>query len=101
MVKTAANNEMVKFDAINEMVKFGERGTPALHQNEPADGNRLCCWLRFGLVLLLYLCDIRLFEPKKWTYFGYLRGRGCVESKNKTSAKKIHYELIESINNPS
>ena len=45
------------------------RGTPALHLNEAADGKLLCCWLRFGLVLLLYLYDIRLFEPKKFIYF--------------------------------
>ena len=64
------------------------RGTPALDLNEAADGKLLCCWLRFGLVLLLYLYDIRLFEPKKMDLFWILRGLGCVESKNKTSAKR-------------
>ena len=36
-----------------------------MHLNELADGKLLCCWLGFGLVLLLYFYDIRLFDPKK------------------------------------
>ena len=39
------------------------------------------------MALLLYLHDIRSFHPKKWIYFELLRGRGCLESKNMTSAK--------------
>ena len=50
------------------------RGTRALHLNEPADGKLLCCSLRFGLVLLLYLYDIRLFEPKKMYLFWIFEG---------------------------
>ena len=46
------------------------------------------CWPGFGLALLLYLHDISLFDPKKMIYFELLRGRGCVESKNMTSAKR-------------
>ena len=41
-----------------------------------------------GLALLLDLHVIRLFNPKKYICFGFLKGRGCVESKNKTSAKR-------------
>ena len=70
------------------MVDSGERGTPALHLNELADGKLLCFCLGFGLVLLLYLYDIFLFDQKKCIRFGFLRGQGCVESKNKTSAKR-------------
>ena len=44
----------------------------------------LWCWPGFGLALLLYLHDIRLFDPKKIIYFEFPRGRGCVESKNMT-----------------
>ena len=59
----------------------------------------LWCWPGFGLVLLLDLDVICLFDPKKNICFAFLKGRGCVESKNKTNAKS--YELIRSINNPS
>ena len=48
----------------------------------------LWCWPGFGLALLLDLHVIRLFDPKKNICFGFLKGRGCVESKNKTSAKR-------------
>ena len=48
----------------------------------------LWCWPEFGLALLLYLHEIRLFEEKKWIYFELLRVKGCVESKNMTSAKR-------------
>ena len=48
----------------------------------------LWCWPGFGLALLLYLHGIRLFDPKINIYFELLRGRGCVESKNMTSAKR-------------
>ena len=40
------------------------------------------------MALLLHLHDIPLFDPKKNICFGFLKGRGCVESKNKTSAKR-------------
>ena len=51
-----------------------QRGTPALHLNEPADGKLMCCWLWFGFVLLLYLYDIRLFEPKQNDQFWIFEG---------------------------
>ena len=49
-----------------------------------------CCVA--GLVLVWYCYCIYMtfvcLSQKKWIYFGYLRGLGCVESKNKTSAKR-------------
>ena len=49
-----------------------------------------CCVAGLGLVWYCY-CIYMTFvclSQKKWIYFGYLRGLGCVESKNKTSAKR-------------
>ena len=49
-----------------------------------------CCVAGLGLVWYCY-CICMTFvclSQKKWIYFGYLRGLGCVESKNKTSAKR-------------
>ena len=60
------------------------RGTPALHLNEAADGS--CCDAGLGLVwrcYWIYMSFVCLIKTKK-----YLLGRGCVESKNKTSAKR-------------
>ena len=39
----------------------------------------MLAWVWFG---------VRLFDPKKNICFGFLKGQGCVESKNKTSAKR-------------
>ena len=64
------------------------RGTPALHLNEAADGS--CCDAGLGLVwhcYWIYMSFVCLI-PKKNICFGFLKGRGCVESKNKTSAKR-------------
>ena len=77
------------------------RGTPAPHLNEPAGGS--CCDAGLGLVWRcnwIYMSFVCLIQKK--IYFELLRGQGCVESKNMTSVKrKIHYELIKFINNPS
>ena len=48
----------------------------------------LWCWPGFGLALLLNFHVIRLFDQKKIFVFLFLKGQGCVESKNKTSAKR-------------
>ena len=64
------------------------RGTPALHLNEPTGGS--CCSPNLGLVWHCY-CIFFTFVcliQKKLIHFGFLRGRGCVESKNKISAKR-------------
>ena len=64
------------------------RGTPALHLNEAADGS--CCDAGLGLVwrcYWIYMSFVCLIQ-KKNICFGFLKGRGCVESKNKTSAKR-------------
>ena len=64
------------------------RGTPALHLNEAADGS--CCDAGLGLVwrcYWIYMSFVCLI-PKKNICFGFLKGQGCVESKNKTSAKR-------------
>ena len=65
-----------------------QRGTPALHLNEAADGS--CCDAGLGLVwrcYWIYIPFVCLIQ-KKNICFGFLKGRGCVESKNKTSAKR-------------
>ena len=65
-----------------------QRGTPALHLNEAADGS--CCDAGLGLVwhcYWIYMSFISLI-PKKNICFGFFKGRGCVESKNRTSAKR-------------
>ena len=64
-----------------------QRGTPALHLNEAADGS--CCDAGLGLVWRchwIYMSFVCLIQ--KNICFGFLKGRGCVESKNKTSAKR-------------
>ena len=69
------------------LVLADKRGTPALHLNEPPGGS--CCGAGLGLVwycYCIYMTFVCLIQ-KKWIYFGLLRGQGCVESKNMTSAK--------------
>merc|ERR1712218_593887 len=64
------------------------RGTPALHLNEAANGS--CCDAGLGLVwrcYWIYMSFVCLIQ-KKNICFGFLKGPGCVESKNKTSAKR-------------
>ena len=65
-----------------------QRGPPALHLNEPAGGS--CCDAGLGFVWHCYCIDMTFvcLIQKKWIYFELLRGRGCVESKNMTSAKR-------------
>ena len=46
----------------------------------------MLAWVWFGLAIGLDV--ICLFDPKKNICFGFLKSRGCVESKNKTSAKR-------------
>ena len=56
--------------------------------NEAADGS--CCDAGLGLVwrcYWIYMSFVCLIQ-KKNICFGFLKGRGCVESKNKTSAKR-------------
>ena len=63
------------------------RGTPALHLNEPAGGS--CCDGQ-GLVwycYCIYMTFVCLIQ-KKIFVLDFFKGRGCVESKNKTSAKR-------------
>ena len=65
-----------------------QRGTPALHLNEAADGS--CCDAGLSLVWRCYwifMSFVCLIPPKN-ICFGFLKGQGCVESKNKTSAKR-------------
>ena len=65
-----------------------QRGTPALHLNEAADGS--CCDAGLGLVwrcYWIYMSFVCLIQ-KKNICFGFLKGQGCERSKNKTSAKK-------------
>ena len=57
-----------------------------MHLNEPAGGS--CCVAGLGLVWYCYCIYMTLVCLNKRIYFGYLRGLGCVESKNKTSAKR-------------
>ena len=55
--------------------------------NEAADGS--CCDAGLGLVwgcYWIYMSFVCLI--KKNICFGFLKGQGCVESKNKTSAKR-------------
>merc|ERR1712237_158638 len=70
------------------MGEFLGRGTPALYLNEAADGS--CCDAGRGLVwhcYWIYMSFVCLIQ-KKNICFGFLKGQGCVESKNKTSAKR-------------
>jgi len=56
--------------------------------NEAADGS--CCDAGLGLVwhcYWIYMSFVCLIQ-KKNICFGFLKGQGCVESKNKTSAKR-------------
>ena len=63
------------------------RGTPALHLNEPAGGS--CCDAGRGFVWRCYFIDMTcICLIKKGIYFELFRGRGCVEYKNMTSAKR-------------
>ena len=58
-----------------------------MHLNEPAGGS--CCDAGLGLVwhcYCIYITFVCLIQ-KKMIYIELLRGRGCVESKNMTSAK--------------
>ena len=67
---------------------FSSRGTLALHLNEAADGS--CRYAGLGLVwhcYWIYMSFVCLI-PQKNICFGFLKGRGCVESKNKTSFKR-------------
>ena len=65
-----------------------KRGTPALHLNGPAGGS--CSGAGLGLVWYWYCVFLKFVcsTPKKEICFGPLRGWGCEESKNKTSAKR-------------
>ena len=68
------------------------RGTPALHLNEPAGGS--CFDVCLGLVwhcYCIYMTYVCLIQKK-------LRGQGCVESKNMTSAKRK--STMSSLNPP-
>ena len=64
------------------------RGTPALRLNEPAVWS--CSVAGLGLVwyrYCIYLMFVCLIQ-KKWICFGFLRGFGCVGSKNKANCKR-------------
>ena len=59
-----------------------------MHLNEAADGS--CCDAGLSLVwscYWIYMSFVCLIQ-KKNICFGFLKGRGCVESKKKTSAKR-------------
>ena len=93
--ETKINHDLEDCSFCGKLFARSKRNTsPAL---EWADRWKLLwCWPGFGLALLLYLHDIHLFDPKKWIYFELLRGRGCVESKNMTSAERI--SIMSSVN---